>query len=412
MRRFLSISVLTVISLLLAAGCEEPVQSTPEKPIVADSTPDNEGTPEQPVTEQPVTEQVAPVQVSTDSPAPDRPAEQVDLAQVQTPVETPVADVNEELAMPEIRFEKVVHDYGDIGGSTKNKAEFPFKNVGTGVLKIPTVQTSCGCTVPELKKKTYEPGESGVIVVEFHSSHVPGKPRKTLYAITNDPENPKVALTVKANVVQRVACEPERLKFFIGEEHEEIQEITLTSTDGKPFSIKSFKATGDVITADIDPGVEATKFVLKAHINGEKLKSHLRGNINVTLTHPECPYVTMYFDVIPKYTVNPPMIILFEAAPSKAISRKVWILSNYDKSFEVDSIVSADGSVKEVSKKEIHDGYELMVEIVPPDPKGKIDYSGRFSVKLTDGTELPIEYRVFYAESESENDVPSGPIDP
>ena len=98
---------------------------------------------------------------------------------------------------------------------------------------------------------------------------------------------------------------------------------------------------------------------------------------------------------------NPPMIIMFDAVPSEPISRKVWVLSNAKMPFEVDSILSGDDSVKESSKKVINNGYELMLDITPPDPKGEIDYSGKFSVKLTDGSELPIEYRVFYADTGS-----------
>lgn len=420
MRCISSISLLVVFSLVLAGGCQQSVEVTRDEPVVAD-TPDNETMAEQIEQERVDTQQSAPQpdQMQTQQPEP-----QSDQMQVEQPLEveaTPVETVTEEVEAsteaeasqaeteketegPSLRFEKVVHDYGDIGAGTKHKAEFPFKNVGTSVLNITGVERTCGCTVPALEKKTYAPGESGVIVVEFHSDPRPGKPRKMLNVVSNDPENPRIALTIKANVVQRVNSEPERLKFFLGDDNAGIREITLTSEDGLPFSIKSFKATGDTITADFDPSVEATKFVLKAKVDAEKLKTNQRGHIGIALTHPECPAVNIYFDVLAKYTVNPPMIIIFEAVPSKPVNRKVWVLSNYKQPFDVDSIVTKGDSIKQLGKKEIRNGYELMLELVPPDPKGESNYNGGFSIKLTDGSELPIEYRVFYAEPESEDD--------
>lgn len=415
MRLTSSISLILVFLLAFAGGCQQSVEVTQEEPVVVD-TPDNESVPEQ----------IAQELVDTEKPAPrpdqlrtEEPVEvETPRVEVVTDIDTPdeaeenQPETEKEIEGPRIRFEKIVHDYGDIGAGTKHKAEFPFKNIGTGILEITSIDRTCGCTVPALDKKEYAPGEGGVIEIEFHTDPRPGKPRKMLNVVTNDPENPKIALTVKANVVLRVGCEPTRLKFFLGDENEGDREITLTSLDGSPFSIKSFRSTGDTITTDFDPSVEATKFVLKAKVDGEKLKANQRGHISLSLTHPECPTITIFFDVLPKYTVNPPMIIIFEAAPSKPINRKVWVLSNYKQPFDIDSIVSKDDSIKQLGKKEIRNGYELMLEMVPPDPKGEFNYNGEFSIKLTDGLELPIEYRVFYAEPESEDDESNAETNP
>ena len=310
---------------------------------------------------------------------------------------------HQEIKLPEIRFEKIIHNYGDMGPGTREESEFPFKNVGNGVLRISKIDAPCGCTVPKLDKKEYEPGQSGLISVRYHAQTEPGNVRKVVYLETNDPANEKVTLTLKATVVKRIAHEPERLKFFLGEEKDEVKEITLESLDGRPFSIKSFTSTANCITADFDPSVEATKFVLQAKVDGDKLKANLRGRVNIGLTHPECANVDIYFDVLPRYTVNPPMIIIFDAEPLKPVSRKVWVLSNYEKPVELDGIVAGDDAIKVLSQSEIRNGQALMLEITPPEVEGKINHNGEFSIRLKDGDKLPITYRIFYKQADDDD---------
>ena len=66
---------------------------------------------------------------------------------------------------PELTFENLIYDFGEVGAVTKNDCELKFKNTGTALLKITNVHAPCGCTVTNLDKKEYEPGESGVLSV-------------------------------------------------------------------------------------------------------------------------------------------------------------------------------------------------------------------------------------------------------
>jgi hypothetical protein len=69
-------------------------------------------------------------------------------------------------SLAEIKFEKVVYDFGEVGPGAKPKGEFRFTNVGEGLLKITKVEECCGVDA-ELDKMKYAPGESGVLKVEW-----------------------------------------------------------------------------------------------------------------------------------------------------------------------------------------------------------------------------------------------------
>ena len=61
-------------------------------------------------------------------------------------------------------------DFGTMKKGETLEVTFRFKNTGTKPLIISNVTAGCGCTVPEVPKKPYGPGETGVIKASFDSN--------------------------------------------------------------------------------------------------------------------------------------------------------------------------------------------------------------------------------------------------
>jgi hypothetical protein len=116
---------------------------------------------------------------------------------------------------------------------------------------------------------------------------------------SNDPNTPAINLTIKAKVVLQIDWEPKRLKLFLDEENAGSSNITISSIDKRPFSITGFKSTADCITADYDPTVEATEFVLETKVDTEKLQKNLKGRINISLNHPMGNAAVILYSVLP-----------------------------------------------------------------------------------------------------------------
>jgi hypothetical protein len=301
---------------------------------------------------------------------------------------------------PRITFENVVHDFGEVGPSTKKTGELKFTNTGEALLKITKIGQCCGVRT-ELDKKEYAPGESGALKVNWTSGPQPSVFKRQLVVHSNDRANPTTTLSIKAKVVLRVAWEPKRLRLFLDEENAGCPKLTVSSLDNQPFSIMGFKSTADCITADFDSSVEATKFVLEPKVNPEKLQKNLKGRINVSLTHPEGNAAAILFDVLPKYTVNPPLIIVFNAEPEKPIVRKISVLNNYGKDFEIESVTSRSNTVaiEVLEQKKIRSGHQLDVEITPPATDGKIRFTDVFYVSIKDGERMPITCNGYFSKT-------------
>lgn len=102
-----------------------------------------------------------------------------------------------------MKFEKEVHDFGNVTQGEVVEYSFKFTNTGNKDLLITKAEASCGCTVPEWPKEPVKPGESGYMKVKFDSHGRPeGYTEKELFiqANTNPPliNGPRIQCVIVA----------------------------------------------------------------------------------------------------------------------------------------------------------------------------------------------------------------------
>jgi hypothetical protein len=107
--------------------------------------------------------------------------------------------VNTNPNAPDIVFNKVVHNYGDINQNDDGRCEFTFKNEGKEPLILSNVRSSCGCTVPEWPRQPILPGESEVIKVKYDTKRV-GPINKNVQVYSNAKTSP-VVLKIEGKVL-------------------------------------------------------------------------------------------------------------------------------------------------------------------------------------------------------------------
>lgn len=115
---------------------------------------------------------------------------QISTAIVNNPVTASGVKTNK--AIPEIKFEGEVHDFGKVIQGEKVSYSFKFKNTGDADLIISGVSASCGCTVPSWPKKPIAPDGEGVISVIFDSDGKEGRQTRAITVVTNSMPNTRV----------------------------------------------------------------------------------------------------------------------------------------------------------------------------------------------------------------------------
>ena len=323
------------------------------------------------------------------------PKEQVSQSQVPQPTtETAPAKVKPVVSedAPQVTVENAVHDFGLMAPSAKEKSEFKFTNTGKSLLKIERVQSTCGCTVPELKIKEYAPGETGTIKVTFKSPARKGVVSKHLYIVSNDPQTPRAELTIKAQVVVKVEISPEKVDLRLDEDNAGMPDIVVKSLDDGEFSITGITAGHNVMKIPFDAAQKAKEFTLKPVVNKEILNQFNTGVIQVRTDHPQSGTLTVRYNVKPQYEVSRPRIILQNVQPGVSVTKDVTIRSNYGKDVEIESVNSKNGYIEIESQEKDGLHLQLKVKVTPPerDASSRRYITDQLDIKLKDGTKLTI----------------------
>jgi len=162
-------------------------------------------------------------------PLPDRPARTQQVQRSQS--------------LSQLTFKKFSHDMGQITDESEILIEFPFTNTGSETLEIYDIKSSCGCTAGDLVKKTYAPGESGVITATYNPSGKKGVQNRTLRINSNALGNREVVLTVKGYVTPLVMVEPNILTLPATDKDEPVTS-TITVT-GRTSDFEVTRATAE-----------------------------------------------------------------------------------------------------------------------------------------------------------------------
>jgi hypothetical protein len=107
---------------------------------------------------------------------------------------------NKNTELPELTFQKSVHDFGKITQGERVRTEFKFTNTGKSNLIISDARGSCGCTVPDWPKEPIKPGGEGAVKVEFNSEGKSGLMEKTVTIVTNCEPATRV-IRIKAEII-------------------------------------------------------------------------------------------------------------------------------------------------------------------------------------------------------------------
>jgi hypothetical protein len=294
-------------------------------------------------------------------------------AVVQAPAEKPPVTVKplpkiEVTAdAPRIKIEKASVDFGQVGPGSNHKTEYQFTNIGKETLKIDHVQSTCGCTVPQLEKKEYAHGESGTVRVNFQAAAVKGPMTKHLYIVSNDPRSPRAELEVKADVVVKVEVSPETVDLRFDQPNAGMPDLSVRSLDNKEFSIRSITIANNVMNIPFEAAQKAASFVLKPRVDSKLLDTYSTGTIQIATDHPQSGTLLVRYTALPVVEVNRPRIILENVQPGEPVVKDVVLRSNYEKPLEIASATSKNGYMEIAADEPEGSHRKLLIRITPPD---------------------------------------------
>jgi hypothetical protein len=130
-----------------------------------------------------------------------------------------------------------VYDWGEITmNDNPLHTKVILKNAGTDTLFISRVKPTCGCTTAPLSKDLLAPGETAEMNVTLRVSENLESVTKTVHIYTNDPQNDKTTLFLKAKLKKPIKILPNNYFRFtdmtVGNESNAVVQL-INNTDKK-----------------------------------------------------------------------------------------------------------------------------------------------------------------------------------
>jgi hypothetical protein len=155
-------------------------------------------------------------------------------------------------AGPKIAFEKSVYDFGRISQPQSVNGVFAFQNTGDAPLILEKPTTSCGCAVASVEPESVPPGQKGEIRFTLDMPSVRSVLNKHIIVTSNDPKNPRIELTIKAEYVPVFEINPILVHVKLRQDQTTNVVFRLNRTDGKPLNLTSIRPSKPWINARLD----------------------------------------------------------------------------------------------------------------------------------------------------------------
>jgi len=189
-----------------------------------------------------------------------------------------------------LTFDATTLDIPAEAGASKATATFTFTNTDEDTVTITSTKSSCGCTVPELEKKTYAPGEAGSLKAVFTFGDRVGEQVKHITVVTDQADEEGNAethrLTLKTTIPVALKLTPKVLFWRKGDTPTS-KEISLQIGEG--FAEDASITVGESPELDVRITHEDGATTATLTLTPKSTKESLRLKLPITLTTGEEP---------------------------------------------------------------------------------------------------------------------------
>jgi hypothetical protein len=198
---------------------------------------------------------------------------------------------------PGLVFDQFLVDLGRVPGVKTVGARFWFTNRGKTPVRILKLEPSCGCLSPRLKKRVYQPGERGEIILPVETpNQSPGPHEYRVKVRYTDPEPNETTLTFRVTLPEKqVMVEPRSLMVYSFGKGEVMK--TLAVSDYPKLGLKLTAAQCDLGWVLVELGKTQTdaegyqRHLVHVTLPGDVPAGRFRAIISITTDHPKYPVI-------------------------------------------------------------------------------------------------------------------------
>lgn len=198
---------------------------------------------------------------------------------------------------PKIKFDTLVYDFGATSMVEVVTGKFVFENAGDSVLELQEPKPSCGCTVAKVSALKLQPGEKGELEFHINLGPFPQKLAKHIFVSSNDPKQPVVDLTLKAEVQKVCEAVPPSLSFGsmrLGTTTNCV--VVLKRIDGRKLPFTRVEANNEALSAQIEPleNTDGLQARVRVSVKADGLPRRLSDQVRVFTADSKGPAMIFF----------------------------------------------------------------------------------------------------------------------
>jgi hypothetical protein len=213
----------------------------------------------------------------------------------------------------QIQFATPVYDFGKVKSGDPVKYTYVFTNTGCGTLEVTHVQPQCGCTTAGEWTRKVDPGQTGLVPIQFNSGNYPSGPvTKMITVMSSDSNHPQTVLQLKGVIWKPIEFQPTMAVLNIGPDGPGAPTIVkILNNMEEPVTLSPPESNNRMATATLVTNQPGKEYQLA--ISAEPgLKTPFNAAITIKTSSTNMPVLTIPFwvNVQPAVTIVPSVVLL------------------------------------------------------------------------------------------------------
>lgn len=243
------------------------------------------------------------------------------------------------------------------------------------------------------------PGQEGTITLEVAGSKVHGTWRKSATVHTNDPDHPRMTLTLSGSVISHVSVEPDKI-YLRGMYGEAVSaEVKVSSVEmKKDLEIVSVSSNvDDKMTYEVVPDAEPGHYSIKLYKNPKLPTLNTWGTLFITTNSEKSPDKSVQVNVVTRGSiVVQPSSVNFGAVTASNTDgvEKSIMVTKLTGDFQIRDVTFSNGGYK-ADVESVEDGKKYRIKVnFHPEVVEKKSYVDEMIINTDDPQEPSIRVRL------------------
>lgn len=239
---------------------------------------------------------------------------------------------------PRIACDEPTYDFGQRDNREVVEHTFVIRNEGDLTLEIKRVHASCGCTVVQTSSRSVPPGGTAEITARLNLHGRRGPQHKTITVESNDPQQPRLILSLKGIAAEEMNVLPDR--FFFGQVTgaDTVSRTVTVSSEAVSFNITNITCNSGSLSVSVETVRTGHSYRVTATLKPPLPDGRLSANVRLYTDSEKYPTIDLpvWARVSGALTVAPRELVIPAQGP--ALTRYLIVRATDGREFRIEAV--------------------------------------------------------------------------